>query len=275
MNNLFATVSRRFWSLEMDWAMKCFTVGVYGWLAGNTLSLWSSYDLIWGEDLVLQRMGHVDGFLNNVAYHLVYTKRWAAVIFHGHWIFALLSILPLRMVWIFRLVVWVFGVMLFYSAIDVFNSAMMIMNLMAFYLIFYRTNVRNGDQFFNRLIYVMCVAQMMVVYLVSAVYKLQGEQWLEGTILSFVVHLRHFVSDGIRDSSWINHPFLLAGLSYLALVYQIVFPFLVWIKKGRQWLLLFGVIFHLCIAVFLHLYDFGLAMIVCYALFLPSRNVSK
>jgi hypothetical protein len=275
MNNLFATVSRRFWTLEPAWAMKWFTMGVYGWLAGNTLSLWSSYDFIWGEHSVMQRLGHVDGFLNNVAYHLVYTKRWAAVIFHGHWILALLSILPFRGVWICRFLVWVFGVMLFYSAIDVFNSALMIMNLMAFYLIFYRTNVRNGDQFFNRLIYLLCVAQMMVVYSVSAVYKLQGEQWLDGTVLSFVLHIRHFVSSSIRDSWLINHPSLLTGLSYLALVYQIVFPLLVWVKKGRQWLLLFGVIFHLCIAVFLHLYDFGLAMIVCYALFLPSKNVSK
>jgi hypothetical protein len=275
MNTLLARMLDKCKALEVPTGMAWFVKGVYLWLAVNTLSLWSSYDLIWGTNSVLQRFGHLDGFLNNIAYHLVYTKQWASIIFHGHWILALLGMFSFRGVWMIRMVVWIFGIMIFYSAIEVFNSAIMVMNMMAFFLIFYQPSVHVNQNFINRLIYVMCVMQIIAVYVVSAYYKLRGEQWIEGTILYYVIQTPRFVSGFIRESWLINQSFLLAVLSYIALVYQLIFPILVWVKKGRRWLLLFGVVFHLFIALFMHLYDFGFAMIICYALFFRSTPISK
>jgi hypothetical protein len=270
MSAITSNITRFFDELPISSGMTWFVRGVYAWLALNTLSLWSSYDLIWGSDSVFQRMGHIDGVLNNLVYHLVYTKRWAYLVFHAHWVGALLSMGSYRGVFVVRIGVWITGLMLFYSAIEVFNSGMMVMNIMAFYLIFY--NATRHAQWLNKGIYMMCAAQVIIIYGVSAMFKLRGEQWLEGDILYFVMQTPHFVSAWIRDSALISCNTLLTTLGYLALAYQLLFPLLVFWKRGAWYFIIFGVLFHLFIAFFMHLYDFGFAMIVCYALFIPSKS---
>jgi hypothetical protein len=60
-------------------------------------------------------------------------------------------------------------------------------------------------------------------------------------------------------------------LNYGALLYQSIFPLLIWIKRIKAPLLVVGCLFHLGIAVMLNLWDFGMAMIVGYTLFLDEK----
>ena len=271
MNLLLQRLLHAWEALHVTPRMRWLVWGVYGWHVWNSLTLWPHFELIWGNHSVFQRLGHVDGAINNIVYHLVYTKRWSALVFHAHWMLAILAVFrfPGRMV--VRAIVWITGIMLFFSAIEVFNSGMMIMNLMAFYLIFYDES-RGPSAWSNKVVYLMGVAQVIIVYAVSAFYKLRGEQWLEGDILFFVLQTPHFVSDAIRDSGLISWKILLAALSYFALAYQLLFPLLVFVRRWRWIWIGIGVAFHLSIALFMHLYDFGFAMIVCYALFVPLKN---
>jgi len=273
MNKLLETWLAKWNAWNITPGMQWFVGGVYLWHAWNMLMLWPHYELIWGNHSVFQRLGNMDGLLNNVVYHLVYTKRWAALVFHGHWLLSLVAIFSFRGVWIARAVVWITGLMLFFSAADVFNSGMMIMNLMSFYLIFY-DHKKGSAAWNNKVVYLLCVAQVIIVYGVSAMYKFRGEQWLDGDILFFVLQTPHFVAPSIRDSGLINSNTALAALSYFALAYQLLFPLLVFLRRGTWIWLGIGVVFHLSIALFMHLYDFGLAMIVCYALFIPHKRLN-
>lgn len=273
--NLAILKLKQFWeSLQVTPGMRWFVWGVYGWHVLSTLSLWPYFDMIWGNHSVFQRMGHVDGMINNVVYHLVYTKRWSALVFHAHWILSIASVFHFRGRIVVRALVWITGIMLYYSATGVFNSGMMMMNIMAFYLIFYNDE-KGAGRWSNKLMYTLCVAQVIIVYGVSAFYKIRGEQWLEGDILFFVLQTPHFISASIRDSALISWTNLLAALSYFALAYQLLFPLLLCIKRGRWIWLGIGVVFHLIIALFMHLYDFGFAMIVCYALFVPHNKIER
>jgi hypothetical protein len=46
---------------------------------------------------------------------------------------------------------------------------------------------------------------------------------------------------------------------------------MIWLKEFRGFILLMGVIFHLSIAIFLSLPDFGLIMIIAYLPFLTTK----
>jgi len=271
MNAYITWIQELIARVNISRGMPWFVRGVYLWLAINALSLVPVYDLIWGEDCVFQRLGQLDGLINNVVYHLVYSKRYAFIVFHGHWVLALVSVFQFKWVSLARLAVWVTGLMLYFSATEVFNSGMMLMLVMSFYLIAYNPGRNANWRWINTGVYLLCVAQVIIVYFVSAFFKLQGEQWLQGDILYFVVQTPHFVSASIRDSALISWNFALALLSYLALAYQLLFPLLVFWKRGAWIFISIGMLFHLSIAFFMHLYDFGFAMLVCYALFIPSQ----
>jgi hypothetical protein len=65
-------------------------------------------------------------------------------------------------------------------------------------------------------------------------------------------------------------------MTWGALLYQFAFPVLVLVlKRKRIWFLMVGVLMHVFIAIVMNLWDFGLAMIVCYALFLPDSIFKK
>ena len=131
---------------------------------------------------------------------------------------------------------------------------------------------KTGRVFTNAVLLLVQI-QVAIVYLISGVSKLYGEHWLDGSALEYVLSIPEFTLPWVADMAGGN--WFLQVATYTALVYQLLFPFLVWIRKVKAPFLIIGVIMHLSIAFVMGLMDFGLIMILAYLPFLPDNQAGK
>jgi hypothetical protein len=64
-------------------------------------------------------------------------------------------------------------------------------------------------------------------------------------------------------------------LSYATVFFQILFPFLVWVRKVRYWILALGVLFHLSHGPTLDIWIFPAMVVVCYAAFIEEEDCRR
>jgi hypothetical protein len=150
-------------------------------------------------------------------------------------------------------------------------------DVLLYLMLFYLSFISGGKKFknenlnqiqnaFDRIFIFMCKAQLVIVYAVSAIYKLQSPQWLDGSALQQILLIHEYSLPALQKAVC-SAPFLFKILTWLALSYLVLFPVLIFIKRVKNYLLLGGVIFHLFIAFGMGLFNFGLIMICCYAIF--------
>lgn len=258
------------------YSLRLFSLLVYLWFLINVFMLWNVKELLWGADNVFFRQGQSDRLIQNFFYQLIYDPSRFEVVFTLHVVSAVLSLTEKKWTIIPRIVAWMTCWMLFYSAVEAFNSGMMIMIAFAFYCsIVYTKQASPYRNVMTNIARYACVIQLSLVYFVAAVYKLSGEQWLAGDAIYYTMHINHFSSPMWIDSWMVHSQLLMKTLNYFALIYQIIFPIMIWVKKGRTWFLVIGILFHLFIGIFMHLWDFALAMIFAYSLFIPEEVAKK
>jgi len=79
-------------------------------------------------------------------------------------------------------------------------------------------------------------------------------------------------------SEYSNHFFkslptqLCVFLTYATIIYQLLFPMLIWFRRFKIYFFSFGIIQHLLIAFGMGLFSFGVIMAICYILFLKYDN---
>jgi hypothetical protein len=113
-------------------------------------------------------------------------------------------------------------------------------------------------------------AQVCLLYGSAGLYKVQGGLWENGTALHYVLNLDLFQPWPALSHMVDNQQMLLAIVSYLTVLLQVAFPFVLFSRlKYVLVAMLFGM--HLGIAVLLGLPLFSGAMIVADAVFLPDR----
>ncbi len=115
----------------------------------------------------------------------------------------------------------------------------------------------------------LCQIQVALIYLVSGIDKIRSEIWTSGDAIQYVDRLSFMANPNLSHLLPPGEllPFILA---WLTILYELGFSLLVWFKEFRLFVLISGVIFHLIIAVFLSLPDFGLIMIIAYIPFLTT-----
>jgi hypothetical protein len=257
-------------------AHRLFCALIYGWFVVQGILVWSVKDLIWGQNAVLMSYSVKAGLIDNLAYRLLYQPELFPAIFYGHLCCALISMFDRRWSFIPRSLTWVSGMMLFYGGIPAFNSGILLMLLLSFYSIPVYTGAQTRWRaVINRFAYMASFLQIVMCYAYSAIYKLSGTQWLQGEAVYYSLHIDRFTQPWLQGEGFLQQDWLMITLNYLALAYQVVFPIAIWFGKRRSYFLLAGVIFHLFICIVMNLWDFGLAMIFSYALFLSERQVAS
>ncbi len=252
-------------------SLRLLSLLVYAWFLINVMMVWNVKDLLWGVDNVFYRQGHADSFIENFFYQLIYDATRFKIIFYAHIAGAILGLTNKSWSFIPRIIAWSTGWMLFYAATEAFNSGMMIILSLAFYCSIVYTNAKGVFRItLTNLARYACMIQICLVYLVATVYKLSGKQWPSGDAMYYTLHIDHFSSPMWIGSWVIQSAVVMKTLTYFALIYQLLFPVMVWIKKGRHVFLIIGVVFHLFIGIFLHLWDFALSMIFAYAVFVED-----
>lgn len=110
--------------------------------------------------------------------------------------------------------------------------------------------------------------QVCIIYGYAGLDKVKGPLWWSGEALWGVVSN---VQIARWDFSWLSHfPLLLVLATFTTLMWEIYFPAIVWIRPIRKFVLAFGVLLHVCIAVTVNIPFFALLMILSYITFLDE-----
>jgi len=85
--------------------------------------------------------------------------------------------------------------------------------------------------------------QMIFIYFMNGIYKLMGENWIDGSSLHYV--LGDLVLTRVSPSMWPTLGVVGQLMTWTVLVWEVSFPILVVWKWSRRAALVFGVMFHL------------------------------
>lgn len=110
-----------------------------------------------------------------------------------------------------------------------------------------------------------------VIYFFAATSKLQGETWWTGEAMWRVFANYEYQS---ADMTWIAwFPELYELMTHIAIIWELSFAYLVWVKPVRPWVLAGGVLMHLGIGAFLGMWTFGFMMIFGYVAFVNPKTI--
>lgn len=145
-----------------------------------------------------------------------------------------------------------------------------LLNQLLFFNIFFSVK-QSASPFFNDLktaFHNMALAgikiQICLAYFLAGWFKLTDADWLNGSAVHHIFQIPEYSSSFLMTLPlW-----FCIVLNYATMGYQLLFPFTIWFKSCKIYLLAFGIIQHLIIAFCMGLFSFGIIMIICYLLFL-------
>lgn len=164
-----------------------------------------------------------------------------------------------------------------------------ILIIILFFMIF--TNNNHYFSFFNfckhkgntivnithNIFFLLILIQICILYFFAGFSKAQGDLWLHGTALYYILNIDAFSMNylmGLKEMI-LNSPFLLTLGAYTAIFLQIFFPFLVFNKYTKYFILIGAIFFHLSIIIFMGLVQFGAIMIMMDMQFLKDHEYKK
>ncbi|MET9607265.1 HTTM domain-containing protein [Streptomyces sp. NPDC006512] len=105
------------------------------------------------------------------------------------------------------------------------------------------------------------ILQVCTVYLVSGMYKVQGERWQNGTALYYILRVNEFGWPGVNRLVYENAT-LVVAITYGTVFFQLAFTFLLFNRKWRVFAVAGGILMHAGIGVHMAgLITFSLVMI--------------
>ncbi|MFF1739371.1 HTTM domain-containing protein [Streptomyces mirabilis] len=111
--------------------------------------------------------------------------------------------------------------------------------------------------------------QMCLVYVVSGLYKVQGEVWQDGTALFYIMRVPEFELPGLSNLVYNSDVLVLLG-TYSTTLFLVYFPMGILVPRMRPWTAIASIAFHVSIGVFMGLTGFALTMVACDLIFLSS-----
>ncbi|MEU8589123.1 HTTM domain-containing protein [Streptomyces sp. NPDC048664] len=135
------------------------------------------------------------------------------------------------------------------------------------------THLRSLTTPLHNLGVVAIAAQMCLVYVVSGLYKVQGQMWQDGTALFYVLRVPEFTLPGVSHLVY-DHDLAVVAGTYITVFFLVYFPLGVLVPALRPWAAAMSISFHLGIALFMGLTGFALTMIACDLVFL-DRELGK
>lgn len=92
------------------------------------------------------------------------------------------------------------------------------------------------------------ILQVCTIYLVSGMYKVQGERWQNGTALYYILRVGEFGWPSVNHLIY-EHATLVVAMTYATVFFQLAFSFLLLKRSLRPFAVTCGILLHLGIAV--------------------------
>ena len=128
---------------------------------------------------------------------------------------------------------------------------------------------------FHNAAVIAVACQVFIIYVSSAMYKIQGSAWDNGTAIYYPMHMHLLDAFPMLNSMITNHLSIVFVATYGTVYLQLFFPFLQLTRPTRM-LALAGIIgMHVGIGIFLALPFFSLSMIGADMIFLRDETVAR
>lgn len=119
----------------------------------------------------------------------------------------------------------------------------------------------------------MIQIHLCILYAYTGLQKLKGASWWDGSALWLVFGNPQYT---VIDMSWTAHwPKAVALLTFTTLIFEIYFSALIWNRKSRLWVQVYGFLLHFGIAVTMGIWAFAAIMISAYVLFINQPVVLR
>lgn len=118
----------------------------------------------------------------------------------------------------------------------------------------------------------MIQIQLALVYFVSGWVKFHSPEWLNGTILQYVLihpeYTRWDFNPLMDQPVFLN---LLHGIAFIVMWWEVLFPVLILFRGSRPLAIGTGLVFHLGLLIFMHLRLFSVIMLMLYIAWIPNN----
>lgn len=123
---------------------------------------------------------------------------------------------------------------------------------------------------FSNLASFSIMLHMCLAYFISGIHKVNADVWFNGVATYYIWQLERFNAP-ITDLFYKNSV-IIAVTTYTTILFEILFPFLIWFKQLRPLLLIFGIILHLGIYFTMMIYDFEILFIMIYGFWISNNK---
>ena len=246
------------------------TVKIFYWL--------SFYNLFFGNNAFAYTQSLSLNFIKDYAYVLYssQSKTTGYVFLYGALILVLLSYSIKKIPFVFEFILWFLVLNIHNKLYPTLTGGSYLINQFLFFNCFFSKRSqakldwkKSISVCFHNFGITATILQILMVYFIAALSKLNDIDWLHGDALYKISKVGHYN----MFSTWFNSNYLVdVLLNYVVLGYQLLFPVLVWIKKIKKMFLLIGVLMHLYIAFVIGLVEFGSVMIISHIIFWPIKK---
>jgi len=114
--------------------------------------------------------------------------------------------------------------------------------------------------------------EICYVYFFAFLHKLPGPLWLDGSATYYVMRTAEF--QGTPLNIWLTqHALFVKFTTYSTLVWECLFPFLIWTKGTIKYaLLVFSVLMHVGILIFMRIDNYSLVILASYCAFVTDSE---
>lgn len=156
-----------------------------------------------------------------------------------------------------------------------------VLKVMTFYLMFspsgnaWSLDARHQQQPQSAAIWPLRLIQFQItlIYFVSGWVKFHSTEWLDGTVLHYVLSHPHYARFNL--SAWLDNTAFVGLLTVLTCFirwWELLFPVLLLNRYTRQWSLLIGLLFHIGLLLCMNLRWFPVIMLAFYPALLSANE---
>jgi hypothetical protein len=122
----------------------------------------------------------------------------------------------------------------------------------------------------NLAVYAICF-HLCLVYFLSALHKIHSDVWFKGIATYYIFNIERFIGTELNYALSKNALFVTVS-TYVTILFELVFPILIWNRDLRKQLILAGIFLHVGIYVFMMIYDFEVLFIMTYGFFFSDKE---
>lgn len=113
---------------------------------------------------------------------------------------------------------------------------------------------------------------LCLVYFLAGIHKINADVWFNGVATYYTLSLERFRGTSF-NLKLAQNAFLVLISTYMTILIEISYPFLVWFKATRKTLIILAILLHLSISILMMLLDFQMVFILVQGFFFTDKEI--